>query len=120
MRIFQIVNRGQHPQALVSLYVVSNQDAALLPGLENAIDYWILAFTRDKRSIYQLLSVEDATDYPFSDEEKAYLENYKNAKLVGVTQTSGTRSENVNGGASLRWFCRIKYVTGTAMADGTD
>lgn len=72
------------PHVIVSLYVVSAYDASLLPALETAVDYWSLAFKFDKRSVYQLLSVEDAADFPFDQEEAATLAAMKDQKVVGT------------------------------------
>lgn len=70
------------PHVMVSLYVISAYDENVLEGLEKAVDAWILTFRSNKRALYQLLSVEEAEFYPFSDEEKETIDHYQEAKLI--------------------------------------
>lgn len=72
------------PHVILSLYAISAYDYALLPALETAINHWILTFRQDKRSVYQLLDLMHASDYPFDAEEEAILAQYQAAKVVGT------------------------------------
>ncbi|AMB93570.1 MsnO8 family LLM class oxidoreductase [Aerococcus sanguinicola] len=83
------------PRVIVSLYVVAAYDEKLLPALETAVDYWSLAFKFDKRSVYQLLSVDDAADFPFDQREKALLRANKNQKVVGTPKQVASQLQSL-------------------------
>ncbi|AMB98967.1 hypothetical protein AWM75_02675 [Aerococcus urinaehominis] len=71
------------PEATLSLFAVSAYNEDLIPILEHALDYWLMAFLTDKRSVYSLLSPDDAADYPFSKEEQAFVADFTYRKVVG-------------------------------------
>lgn len=71
------------PHVSVAMYAVSSKNKNLIGPLEKGLNAWILAFKRNKRNLYQLLTTEESQYYPFTEEELKELEPYECIKVVG-------------------------------------
>lgn len=102
------------PQVLVAVYVVSAYNEQMILPLETSLDHWIITFALNKRKVYQLLSTEDASDYPFSTEEREIINQYTDAKIVGTPEQLAYQFANLKAELNCDEFLVVNQLSGFA------
>lgn len=76
----------KHPNVTIAIFAVTSSKPTLIPALEMSLNHWIVTFAQNKRSVYQLLGLDEISDYTFTNEEKEIISSFKHAKVVGTSK----------------------------------
>lgn len=102
------------PNAIVAPFVVSSYNEKMIKALETSLNHWILTFRMNKRSVFQLLSAEDALDHPFSPEEQQIIASLEDTKVVGTPEQLAKRFQQLKHELNCDEFLAVNQLAGYA------